>query len=149
VTETKAIAPEHPSRPRAATKRAGSQQNLKPTRPAPPKGIGPAGRELWTDIVGRFELESHELLLLKEAARCADDLDDLAATVAAEGRTTADGKIHPALTEARQLRIVLPRLIGSLRIPAADDVGAPSPIEQRRPQRRGAARGVYPINGLA
>jgi len=43
-------------------------------------------------------------------------------------------KAHPALVEARQQRVVLARLLASLRIPID---------EEGRAQRRGGARGVY------
>ncbi|MFC5208610.1 hypothetical protein ACFPM0_18860 [Pseudonocardia sulfidoxydans] len=45
-----------------------------------------------------------------------------------------DGRVHPAVIEARQQRLTLARLVASLRVPDDGDV---------RPQRRGAARGFY------
>ncbi len=110
---------------------------------APPKGAGPAGRALWRDILGKYELEQHEQALLREAVRTVDDLDGLAAVVAAEGMTVGT-RVHPALVESRQLRIALARLLGALRLPAGDEVDqAPG----RRPQRRAGARGVYAVGG--
>ncbi|KEP41090.1 hypothetical protein MKSMC1_37520 [Mycobacterium kansasii] len=53
-------------------------------------------------------------------------------------------KAHPALTAAQQQRIVLARLAASLRLPSGDQ---DDPSVLRRPQRRGAARGVYGIAG--
>ncbi len=85
-------------------------------------------------MLGRFELDEHELALLREAVRTASQLDALDAEVRAAG-VLLDGKAHPALVEARQQRIVLARLVASLRLPE-DDAGV-------RPQRRGAARGSY------
>jgi hypothetical protein len=76
---------------------------------------------------------THELGLLLEACRTSDDLDNLAKVIAADG-PMLDGKPHPALAEARQLRIVLSRLTASLRVPDEDE---------NRPQRRGAARSHY------
>lgn len=81
-------------------------------------------------------MPEHELGLLLEACRTSDDLDRLAAVVAVEG-VVVDGRPHPALVEARQLRIVLSRLIASLRVP--DDPDGQS----GRPQRRGGARAHY------
>lgn len=102
-------------------------------RPAPPKGTKASGRRLWADVLGRFELDEHELALLREAVRTVDQLDDLAGIVAEEGPILS-GKAHPALVESRQLRVVLTRLVASLRLPDEDD---------ERPQHRGSARGAY------
>lgn len=104
------------------------------TQRAPaPAGTRAAGRRLWRSVVDAFDLEEHELALLREAVRTVDQLDQLAAVVAEDG-PMVDGKVHPALTESRQLRPVLARLLASLRVPEDDDT---------RPQRRGAARGTY------
>lgn len=101
-----------------------------------PPGLGTRGRKLWRAITGEFELPEHEAGLLLEACRTSDDLDRLAAVVAAEG-VVVDGKPHPALVEARQLRIVLSRLVASLRVPDDPDDAT------GRPQRRGGSRGHY------
>ena len=74
---------------------------------------------LWRDVLGKYELEEHELALLREACRTVDDLDTLAAVVATEGMTKG-ARVHPALVEARQLRIAL-ALCGALRLPAGDE----------------------------
>jgi hypothetical protein len=107
--------------------------------PPAPKGAAPSGRALWRDVLGKYDLEEHELALLREAVRTVDDLDGLAAVVANEGMTIGN-KVHPALVEARQLRIALARLLGALRLPAGDEDGQAA---GRRPQRRVGARGVY------
>ena len=112
------------------------------SRPSPPKGCQAAGRTLWRDITGTYELDIHELALLKEATRTVDQLDELAAAVAADG-TMIDGRIHPALVESRQLRIVLARLLAALRLPAGDQDDHQE--QQRRPQRRGGVRSPYRI----
>lgn len=106
------------------------------TAPRTPAGLGPRGRRLWRSLVDDFDLAEHERGLLLEACRTSDDLDRLAAVVATEG-VVVDGKPHPALVEARQLRIVLSRLVASLRVPEDPEESA------GRPQRRGAARGTY------
>lgn len=88
---------------------------------------------MWADVLTRFEVDEHELALLREACRTVDQLDVLAGMLADEGLILVD-KPHPALVESRQLRIVLTRLLASLRLPDEAMV---------RPQRRGAARGAY------
>lgn len=113
--------------------------------PPPPKGTGPNGRKLWTDVLSRYELEEHELALLREATRTIDQLDALHAIVEAEGLVvTGHGstKAHPALRSADQLKITLARLLAALRLPAGDE---DEPAQTRRPQRRFGARGVRNI----
>jgi hypothetical protein len=105
--------------------------------PAAPKGTGPSGRALWRDVLGRYELEQHELLLLREACRTVDELDELRAVSQAEGAVVTGPhgvKTHPAITSAQTARVTLARLLAALRIPDDD--------QDTRPQRRGT-RGVY------
>lgn len=101
--------------------------------PTAPPGTKAAGRRLWHEVLGRFELDQHEQALLREAVRVVDLLDVLSGIVIAEG-PLVDGRVHAAVVEQRQQRIVLARLIASLRLP--DDA-------DERPQRRGSARGTY------
>lgn len=115
--------------------------------PQPPAELRRSGRNLWLAVNGEYELEEHERGLLMEMCRTVDMLDRLAALVEAEGEmvTGADGgrKMHPALVEARQLRIAYARLAAALRLPAGEEG------EQRRPQRRVGVRGVYGPRGVA
>ena len=112
--------------------------------PAAPSGTKKSGRRLWSDVLGKYELEEHELALLREAVRSVDLLDGLAAVVEQEG-LVVDGphgsKVHPAMTEARQLRIALARVLAALRLPAGEE----SDSDTRRPQRRVGVRGVYGV----
>ncbi|MCH9642018.1 MAG: hypothetical protein K0U70_05085 [Actinomycetia bacterium] len=116
---------------------------VNPNRPAPPKGTRLAGEALWSAVLDRYELEHHELLLLREIVRCVDDLDRLANLSARQGAITANGGIDPAIAEARQMRITLATLIGALRLPAEDEQAGDEP-SLRRPQRRAAVRSVDP-----
>jgi hypothetical protein len=111
--------------------------------PTPPDGAGPSGLALWRDVLSKYDLEQHEVALLREAVRTLDNLDSLADVVARDGITTG-AKVHPALVEARQLRIALARLLGALRLPAGDE---DDQAAGRRPQRRVGARGVYSLGG--
>ena len=107
------------------------------TTPRPPKSMGPAGRRLWDSVLGRFELEEHELTLLRQAASTADLCDGLQAALDRDG-PVLDGRPNPVAVELRQQRLVLAKLIAAMRVPEgdADDV--------RRPQRR-PLRGVYGV----
>ena len=110
-------------------------------KPAAPSGTRAAGKRLWKAVLDEYELEEHELLLLREAVRTTDTLDALELLVQAQGAvvTSPQGeKANPALVEARQQRIALARLLAALRLPAGEE-GA----EDRRPQRRMGVRGVY------
>jgi hypothetical protein len=102
--------------------------------PPAPEGAGPAGTALWADMCARFELEAEEQALLVEAVRTVDQLDALNARVLADGVVNDEGKVNPALTEARAQRAILARLIVSLRVPDEDG---------KRAQRRGGARKPY------
>jgi len=115
------------------------------TIPKPPNGTGASGHRLWRDVLSKYELEEHEMALLREAVRTVDALDGLAALVAAEGLTVEGQrgpKVHPAMAEIRQLRIALARLVAALRLPAGEE----EPGKERRPQRRVGVRGVYGIS---
>lgn len=111
-------------------------------KPRPPAGLRTSGRALWKAVVGDFELETHELNLLLQAARTADSLDSLQAVLDAEGymsESSQGPRVHPALVELRQQRITLARLLAALNVPSGD--------EDAQPAR--APRGVYGIRGTA
>lgn len=102
-------------------------------------GTKEAGKRLWRSVVGEFDLDEHELVLLREAVRVTDHLDDLNSRVAKEGTVVSSpqgDKAHPALVEARQQQMTLARLLAALRVPSGDEA-------ENRPQRRVGVRGVY------
>ena len=109
--------------------------------PAPPRGAQAAGRRLWRAVLREFELEEHEQTLLRQAVHVADLCDGLQREVDAEG-FLRDGRIHPAVVELRQQRIVLARLIVALRVP----LGVMEGKSEDRTQHRGT-RGVYALRG--
>jgi len=114
--------------------------------PNAPEGSREAGRRLWCSVVEEFDLEEHELALLREATRTVDLLDELDATVRRDGAVivTAEGhpRAHPAAIEARQQRIALARVLSALRMPSGDEPAS-------RPQRRVGVRGTYATGGGA
>ncbi len=107
----------------------------------PPDGLGEAGMALWGGVAGRFDLDPHEVVLLREAARTADLCADLAARVDWDGLTLPWGedrvRAHPLLARLESSRALLARLIAALRIPEDDEVGG---VANRR---RRAYRGFY------
>lgn len=117
----------------------------------PPAGTEASGARLWTSVLDEYELEEHEMALLREAVRAVDQLDELAAIVRSEGIVVVNPgggqRVHPAQVEARQLRIALARLLASLRLPAGEDGDVQAGA--RRPQRRVGVRGNYGIRRSA
>ena len=113
--------------------------------PSPPKGSKTAGKRLWRAVVAQYDLEEHELALLREASRLVDLLVDLHDAVEKDGPVittqSGDRRVHPAAVEARQCRIALARVLAVLRLPEGE---VP---ETSRPQRRVGARGVYQPGG--
>jgi hypothetical protein len=114
-------------------------------KPAVPKATGANGKKLWASVVDVWQLEEHELALLREATRTVDLLDDLAAIVKRDGPIVAGGaagpRCRPALVEARQLKIALARILAALRMP--DGVDGDESAGRR--QRRVGARGTYKV----
>ncbi len=113
--------------------------------PKPPEGLKGAGRKLWREVMAVYELEQHELLLLREACRVSDRLDELAALVERDGAVVDSPqgeRAHPALVESRQQQITLARVLAALRLPAGEEGDQAS---GRRPQRRTGPRGVYAV----
>jgi phage terminase small subunit len=92
--------------------------------PKPPEGLQTAGKALWrailADIGPGWRLDARELHLLERSCRIEDELRELERVIDAEGLTTAGSRgqttIHPALSEARQLRLVQQRLLGGIEL---------------------------------
>lgn len=104
----------------------------------PPVKLGIRGRKLWNRVHEDLELEAHETALLAEVCRTIDVIDALRARIDQDGPVDAEGKVSPAVVEARLQSVTLARLVASLRLP--DDFSAQY---LERGQRRGAARGTY------
>lgn len=112
--------------------------------PKPPSGLRRSGKALWRAVTRDYELDEHELSVLREACRTVDSLDALQAVLEEEGymgETSQGRRVHPALVELRQQRITFARLLTALRIPQGEVDG--------RSQVRGGPRGVYGIAGGA
>jgi hypothetical protein len=116
--------------------------------PAPPDGLAEQGRALWSSVVDDFELDVHELLLLRQACRTADLIERLDEDVEARGVTVESPqgeKTNPSIVEARQQRIALARLLSALRMPSGET--GPGKADSR-PQRRMGVRKPYGITGV-
>jgi len=114
-----------------------------------PKGLSVAGKALWDDVSAAFELAEHELALLRQACSTLDSITRLQDALDADEvmDTSPQGRrVHPALPEIRQQRIVFARLVAQLGIPAGDeDAQDEKPVTH---QRR-ATRGVYAVGKSA
>ena len=113
-----------------------------------PEGLGVAGTALWTRIVADLEapwrFDERELALLEEAGKTADDIAALDESIAAEGRTVTGSRnqpvLHPAVTEVRQLRALLLRLVSPLTLTDPMEVSASGTPAQERARRAAGAR---------
>lgn len=109
-----------------------------------PPGLGAAGVELWDSIVADVpeghELDSKELTTLAHAAHIADTIAALEKIIGEQGYlSTGVAKqvvVHPAVTEARQQRATLQRLLERIGL----DEGQSLTPRQRRAQRAADAR---------
>jgi hypothetical protein len=108
-----------------------------------PARLGPAGRALWRAVIADFELSSAELVLLAAAARQADDVATLEAGLrdgfVVEG-SRGQPRISGAVSEVRQGRLALARLIAELRLPSEGAEVGKHPVKQRAANARWAAR---------
>ncbi|ORV07918.1 P27 family phage terminase small subunit [Mycobacterium celatum] len=85
-----------------------------------PRGLRAAGKRLWRSVTRDFDLDDHEAMLLREACRTVDQLDDLQAEVDANGAVVESSqgvRVHPAVVEARQQRLVLAKIMSALGLP--------------------------------
>ncbi len=119
-----------------------------------PAGLGAHGRNLWRSVNGKFDLDPDEVELLHQASRCADEIADLRAALAA-GETTVVGstgqpRVNPLYVELRQHRETLARLLRAIDLPdeavkpSAGSLRASDAARRRwaRERRRRASRGT-------
>lgn len=88
-----------------------------------PKGLTGPGLILWKATLEEFDLSPHATALLEELCRVRTRIAELDAVVAAEGimsSSSQGARVHPALTETRQQRMLFQKLIGQLGIPGDD-----------------------------
>jgi hypothetical protein len=117
------------------------------SKPAPPKGLKPAGAALWRSIVGRWDLRPDELRVLREAAREVDLIDAMERELAGD-KVMIPGSmgqrvVNPLITELRQHRATLAQLLRQLKLP--DESGEKQ--ETRSTQARAAANTRWATRG--
>ena len=114
-------------------------------RPKPPTGLTSAGKALWRAIVGDLaegmELDARELAVLEAACRQADVVAALEQVVKRDGVTVlgASGqrRLNGAVSEARQGRVALARLLGELDLAGEQ---APQTAGTRRARKAAETR---------
>lgn len=91
------------------------------TVPVNAQGLEPRGRgaAFSRKAKAAYQFNADELEILLEAARQLDLVERLHAIVSADGPMLGD-RLHPAVTELRQARDLLRKLLGQLAIPDAD-----------------------------
>jgi hypothetical protein len=114
----------------------------RPARPRPPAGLEGAGRALWRRLVGVYEFAPGEQTVLEAACRQADDVARLEAVVAEHGPMTEGSRgqlrLSGAVTEIRQGRLALGRLLGQLALP--DEDGRPATASSTRARKAARSR---------
>jgi hypothetical protein len=108
-----------------------------------PAGLGPGGNKLWRDITAEHTLDAAQKVLLLEACRMKDRLDQMNQEITGRGdflrvQQNEDGdyvlRVDRVVGAASRDANVLKQLITALRLPETDT--------GKRPQQRGA-RGAY------
>lgn len=105
-----------------------------------PPGLGPAGKRLWRQVTGEFELAGGDVYLLEQACATADTIEALAEH-AAKGPPVGPKGTAPAVRELRLQKITLARLLAALRVVAVDDG------DHRSAQQHAGFRGTYGGHG--
>lgn len=120
----------------------------------PPKGLDPAGRDLWRKVQGSFDLDAHEIPGLLLACRQLDDVARLEALLDRDGLVAIGSSGQPRLSqvvaELRQSRLAASRLLDALGLPL-DDTGAVASPAAKRARRAAESRwaGHVPVRDRA
>lgn len=113
-----------------------------PRTPTAPAGLDAAGRALWREVAGAYDLDHHEIPILVEACRLADRAAELEAAIEADGLTVTGSagqpRLNPAVAEVRQTRVALTRCLGAIAFPGED--GIPQKAASRHGRKAAVAR---------
>jgi hypothetical protein len=107
-----------------------------------PGGLDLAGQQLWADIATRYDLAPRERTVLVAACRQADDIARMEADIMRDGTVVIGAagqqRLNAAVTEARNGRVALARLLGALALPDAEE--QPETEATRRARHAAAVR---------
>lgn len=94
-----------------------------------------AGEALRKSILDRYELDTRELHVLDLACRQADDTAALEKAIAVDGvmlvGAAGQRRLNAAVTELRNSRLAVSRLVGELALPADEDAPAETAAQRR------------------
>jgi hypothetical protein len=105
------------------------------SKPKPPANLNDAGKSLWREVVGTYDLRADELAVLHGACAATDRLADLNAAWRDLGRpymtkgSMGQEVIHPLIGEIRALEAHVATQTGKLKLP--DEPGGERPNQQR------------------
>lgn len=87
-------------------------------------GLGRAGRRLWRDVTGGFELRPDELVALEQACRSVDELVRLEAALASAPTLTVGSAgqtvVHPLFAAVAAHRKVVGHLLDAVGLAVVD-----------------------------
>ncbi|GAA1138460.1 hypothetical protein [Nocardioides aquiterrae] len=127
------------------------------TRPVP-RTLEAAGKKLWREIAGEYELRPDEYRVLEDACREAD-LIELLAKAQRDEPLLIEGSqgqmvLNPLVSELRQHRATLSGLLAKLKLPDLPDEGEgsggggqPAPANDRSAKARDAANARWSRRG--
>lgn len=112
------------------------------TAPNPPTNLGKTGRALWRQITAEWELDPRESAILAAACRQADDVAALEELLKNDGLVSVGSmkqpRLNAAITELRQSRLAVAKLLVDLRLPTED--AAPMTSTQLRASKASLRR---------
>jgi hypothetical protein len=101
--------------------------------PAPPPGLSDRAGAFWAETIEAFDMEAHDLEVLRAVVRLMDRADQLATAIDQGGLTVTGSagqpRPNPLLAEERQTAATIARLLRELGLPASP---APDPRIPRR-----------------
>lgn len=93
------------------------------------------GQRFKSFVLDNFSFEPAEMEVLAEVVSLLDEIDLLKVAIDADGVTvqgsTGQTRTHPALTEIRQHRLAVQRLLAALQIPDVDEGTMKTPAQLR------------------
>lgn len=117
------------------------------TKVKAPANLAAAGKRLWSDIADNYELRADEMRVLEDAAREADLIAVLTAGMVGADLLVRGSQgqdvINPLISELRQHRATLARLLSQLKLP--DESGSAS--STRATSARAAANARWTRRG--
>lgn len=112
-----------------------------------PDGLGSAGEQMWADITSRYGLRVDELRVLEDICREVDLIARLDSELAASKVMVVGSQgqevINPLVSEVRQHRGVVARLLAQLKLPDLEEAAA----EARSTSARAAANARWSRRG--